>query len=78
MGIFEDGRLVGLRRAGRPRTWKCWWSRPNTAAAGWIGEIVGELMRRGCEAGCGGFFIFTRPCTAPTFARLGFKPLVER
>jgi [citrate (pro-3S)-lyase] ligase len=76
MGIFEDGRLVGCgARAGRVLEMLV--VAPEHRGGGLVGEIVGELMRRGCEAGCTGFFIFTRPCTAPTFARLGFKPLVE-
>lgn len=48
---------------------------PDFRGEGLLGEIVTELMRLGREAGCEGFFIYTRPATSSAFENLGFKPL---
>jgi len=75
VGIFDAGRLAACgARAGR--ILKMLVVAPEFRGTGLIGDIVTELMRWGCEAGCAGFFIFTRPCTATAFASLGFKPVV--
>jgi [citrate (pro-3S)-lyase] ligase len=76
VGIFDAGRLAACGvRAGR--ILKMLVVAPEFRGTGLIGDIVTELMRLGREAGCEGFFIFTRPCTATAFTSLGFKPLVS-
>lgn len=75
VGVFSEGRLIGCgARAGR--VLKMLVVNPEFRGEGLLGDIVTELMRRGREAGYDGFFIYTRPATAPAFERLNFKPLV--
>lgn len=75
IGVFAGGRLAACgARAGR--ILKMLVVAPEHRGTGLVADIVAELMRRGREAGCDGFFIVTRPSTAAAFERLGFKPLV--
>jgi [citrate (pro-3S)-lyase] ligase len=75
LGIFEAGRLAACgARAGR--VLKMLVVASEHRGGGLLGEIICELMRRGTEQGVSGYFIFTRPTTAPVFQHLGFKPLV--
>nr|MDQ2694490.1 citrate lyase ligase [Pseudomonadota bacterium] len=76
VGVFAGGRLAGCG-ARRGRVLKMLVVAAEHRGAGLLGDIVTELMRRGREAGCDGFFIFTRPATAAAFQALGFKPLAE-
>ena len=74
VGVFEGGQLAACgARAGR--VLKMLVVAPEHRGGGLLAEIITELMRRGSEAGVAGFFIFTRPGTAPVFQSLGFKPL---
>ena len=75
LGLFADGQLAGCG-ARRGRVLKMLVVAPEQRGSGLIGIIVSELMRRGREAGCQGFFIFTQRCTAASFASLGFETLV--
>lgn len=74
VGVFDGGQLCACgARAGR--VLKMLVVAPEHRGTGLLAQVVSELMRRGCEAGVSGYFIYTRPATAAVFEGLAFKLL---
>jgi [citrate (pro-3S)-lyase] ligase len=77
VGVFEDGALVACgARAGD--VLKMIAIDPARQSGALLGELAGELVRLGLDAGHGGLFVFTRPAHATSFEALGFPLLASR
>jgi [citrate (pro-3S)-lyase] ligase len=77
VGAFEGGALVatGARAGDVLQTIAI---DPAWQGAGLLGEVVGELVRRGRAAGHPGLFVFTRPEHAVSFEALNFRLLASQ
>ncbi len=76
VGLYEGGRLVATAaRAGN--VLKMFAIEPAQQGGDLLGALAGELVQLGRAAGEEGFFVFTRPAQAPSFAALGFRLLAE-
>lgn len=77
VGVHEGGELVACgARAGD--VLKMIAIAPEAQGGHLLGEVVGELVRLGHEAGHQGLFVFTRPQHVPSFEPLHFRLLASQ
>ncbi len=77
VGAFEGGALVATgARAGDVLEMIA--IDPAHQGGGLLGELVGELVRRGLAAGHQGLFVFTSPRHAQSFEALNFRLLASQ
>jgi [citrate (pro-3S)-lyase] ligase len=76
VGIFQSGRMVAVG-AREGRVLKMLAVEKDQQGAGFLEQIVTELVGRGFQEGLDSFFVFTAPGQATSFEALNFNLLVS-
>ena len=74
--LMEDGRIAATgSRHGH--TLKCVAVSPECRGEGYAASVLSLLTRDGVEAGYSRLFLYTKPCSAPSFQDMGFFPVAS-